>query len=90
MKSEQTSDEIYGRAADEIKSVLINPTKSDFITKVISSIHSGFLPSERTDLAEKISHLSETNVRSFLWRRRESNPRPKTHSRNFLRVQRVY
>ena len=30
-----------------------NPTKSDFITQVISSIEDGFIPSDRTDLVEK-------------------------------------
>ena len=30
-----------------------NPTKSDFITQVISSIEDGFIPSDWTDLVEK-------------------------------------
>ena len=30
-----------------------NPTKSDFITQVISSIEDGFIPYDRTDLVEK-------------------------------------
>ena len=50
MKSSRCSDEIC--LADEIKSVHI-PTKSDFITKVISSTEGGFIPSARTDLVEK-------------------------------------
>ncbi len=50
MKSSHTSDEIC--FADEIKSVY-NPTKSDFITIVISSIIDGFIPSSRTDLVKK-------------------------------------
>ena len=31
-----------------------NPTKSDFIMQVISSIKDGFIPSDRTDLVEKV------------------------------------
>ncbi len=50
MKSKRRSDEIC--FADEIKSVHL-PTSSDFITQVISSTKGGFIPSIRTDLAEK-------------------------------------
>jgi len=49
MKSSLCSDEIQGRALDEIKSVLPGPAKQDFIAKAISSIAGGFQPS-KTDL----------------------------------------
>ena len=39
--------------ADEIKSVLITRRKADFITKWFHPTQVGFIPSERTDLAEK-------------------------------------
>jgi hypothetical protein len=42
MKSSLCSDEIQGRALDEIKSVLLNPAKQDFIAKAISSVEDGF------------------------------------------------
>jgi len=50
MKSSHSSDEI--RFADEIKSVL-SPDEVGFHHEVISSIADGFIPSKKTDLAEK-------------------------------------
>ena len=43
-----------------------NPTKSDFITQVISSIEDGFIPSDRTDLVEKIRPSQKTWSYFFL------------------------
>ena len=52
MKSSLCSDEIFGFASDEIKSVH-HPNVVGFHHEVISSIEDGFIPSVRTDLVEK-------------------------------------
>ena len=54
-------------ASDEIKSVLIIPTKSDFITKWFHPTGVGFIPSARTDLVEKSTHCLGRQMCAFFW-----------------------